>query len=92
MTITDQVHSYLVKEPRFRERSARMRGIADLLIQNYGLEIDRRVLAEVIADAGTMDRAWRDILKHNEHLRGSDYDEKAELEFNKQQELGYYPK
>lgn len=86
----EEVITYLKNEPRFRERSAKWRGIADLLIKKYNLDIDRRKLADVIADGSSADRAWRDALLHNKNLRGTDYNDKEELEHKKQVELGYY--
>lgn len=87
-----EVLNYLEKEPRFRERSAKWRGIADLLIKKYQLDIDRRKLADIIADGSTADRCWRDELKNNPSLRGKDYEEKNVLEQEKIISLGYEPR
>lgn len=87
----NEVLNYLELEPRFRERSAKWRGIADILIKKYKLEIDRRILADIIADGSTADRAWRDELKHNPSLRGTDYLDKDTLVEEKLLELGYEP-
>lgn len=87
----NEVLTYLENEPRFRERSAKWRGIADILIKKYKLDIDRRILADIIADGSTADRCWRDELKHNPSLRGTDYLNKDELVSEKLQELGYEP-
>lgn len=84
-----EIINYLETEPRFRERSAKWRGIADLLIKQYNLDIDRRKLADIIADGSSADRAWRMALKEKPSLRGSDYQDKDELEENYQRELGY---
>lgn len=84
-----EILNYLNSEPRFRERSAKWRGIADILIKNYNLEIDRRKLADIIADGSSADRAWRMALKENKHLRGKDYQDKDELEEDYQRSLGY---
>lgn len=86
-----EILSYLKLEPRFRERKAKWRGIADLLIEKYKLDIDRRKLAEIIADGSTADRSWRMALKENPDLRGSDYEDKDILEQEKMLELGYQP-
>lgn len=87
--IHEDVKTYLETEPRFRERSAKNRGIADLLIARFGLQIERGQLSEIIATAASMDRSWRKILKDTPALRGSDYQSKDELEREKQSELGY---
>lgn len=89
--MTNEVLQYLKSEPRFRERSAKWRGIADLIIKKYNLDIDRRKLADILADGSSADRAWRMALKENENLRGSDYEDKTKLEQDKLLELGYSP-
>lgn len=91
MNLYDQVKTYLENEPRFREREAKNRGIADLIIKKYNLDIDRRMLADILAEANSMDRAWRKCLEEDETLRGNDYNEKTILETKKQIELGYTP-
>ena len=85
------VYEYLKQEPRFRERSSKNRGIADILIDKYNLPVDRWLLSDIISDAYSMDRAWRMILQDNVELRGSDYDEKNIIEQESQLELGYDP-
>lgn len=87
----NEVENYIINEPRFRERSAKWRGIADLLIKKYHLDIDRRKLADIIADGSTADRCWRDALKNNPSWRGKDYGDKDVLEGEKLLELGYEP-
>lgn len=95
METKQQILKYLVDEPRFRERSCKLRGIADVLIQKYQLDIDRRKLADILKDGETMNRMWRQLLQEREDLRGSDYGEedgtKVALEQNKKLELGYEP-
>lgn len=87
----NEVLNYLKREPRFRERSAKNRGIADLLIEKYHLDLDRKKLADVIQEASSMDRAWRKCLEENPDLRGSDYEDKQILEEKKMLELNYSP-
>lgn len=87
----NEVLQYLKSEPRFRQRSAKWRGIADLLIKKYNLDIDRRKLADIIADGSNADRCWRLALKEDETLRGSDYLDKDILEENAMLSLGYSP-
>lgn len=87
----EDVLAYLESEVRFREREARMRGIADLLIAKYNIDIDRRKLADIISDANTMDRCWRKILEERPDLRGTDYKEKDKLEQEYILNLGYTP-
>lgn len=89
----DAVLNYLKVEYRFRERSKKWNGIADLIIKKYHLDIDRLKLAEILADGSSADRYWRDILRDNVDLRGSDYGEddgtKIALGVEKQRSLGY---
>jgi hypothetical protein len=90
--MTQETLNYLKSEPRFRERKSKWRGIADLIKIKYNLDIDRRLLADILADGSSADRAWRDILKNNEDLRGSDYlTDKDRLEQEKMLQLGYDP-
>jgi len=90
------VKDYLEQEVLFRERKNKDRGIVNLLIKKYGLqyaidrgEITKDKIVTLVQDYATMDRSWRQILQKNENLRGSDYDEKDQLESKKMVELGY---
>ena len=87
----EKVLQYLKAEPRFRNRTAKWRGIADILIETYHLDLDRKVLADIIADGSSADRCWRDILKNDKSLRGEDYEDKEMLEQEAQMQLGYQP-
>lgn len=88
-----KVYEYLVSEPRFRERKNKDRGIVHLLRRRYpalaSVPIEHVIAA--VQDYATLDRAWRQILsrKTNEHLRGKDYEDKDQLELEKQRDLGY---
>lgn len=95
-----KVYAYLEKEPLFRERKNKDRGMVNMLAKKYGILqqlIDKKIvskdtLAAIMQDYATADRAWRQILsrKGNAHLRGKDYYSKDELERQKQRELGYH--
>jgi len=85
----EEVLNYLKSEARFRERKSKWRGIADLIIKRYNLKIDRKIVADILADGCSADRNWRDILKENKDLRGTDYDDGKILAEEKQLELGY---
>lgn len=80
---------YLKRQPLARERKNKNRAIANLLIQNHSLSIDKDLLIELVKEANTLDREWRKILEQNVTLRGSDYEEKDKLEKDKQRKLGY---
>lgn len=85
----NQVLQYLKDEVRFRERCNKDRGIANLLIEKYHLDIDKSRLIAVIQDANSMDRYWRKLTAENKDLRGKDYDTKKIVSQRKQMELGY---
>jgi hypothetical protein len=91
-----KVLDFLIKETLFRERKNKDRGIVILLIDiypamNLPIRMDMRDLTQMIRDAATMDRAWRQILEDRKDLRGADYDQKEIVEQKKQVELGYTP-
>lgn len=94
-----KVYAYLEKEPLFRERKNKDRGLVNMLGKKYGILqrlIDQKIVSKdtlvaILQDYATADRAWRQILSRsgNAHLRGKDYDDKDELEKQKQRDLGY---
>lgn len=91
-TIYDEVKKNLEKYPSARERSKRIRFIAWLLDFTYHWKlagINVEAMENLLKDAATYDRAWRKVLQDEEHLRGSDYEDKSMLEKEKQIELGY---
>lgn len=95
--IKQAVERYLDREPRFRERRNKDRGMVNLLMDRYGalksvIEeglIGKDTLIAIVQDYASMDRAWRQALEKNPSLRGSDYDEKEKLVDAKLVELGY---
>lgn len=92
MTIYEEVKTQLEKYPTARERAKKNRFIAWLLDKTYnwklaGLNVE--AMENLLKDAATYDRAWRKVLQDEEHLRGSDYEDKTMLEKEKQIELGY---
>ena len=96
MTIQHLVEDYLKEQPLFRERKNKDRGIVNLLINRYGLQlaiesghISKDRLVAIVQDFASMDRAWRKTLEKDASLRGSDYDEKDQLEAKAMKNLGY---
>lgn len=90
------VEEYLDEQPLFRERKNKDRGIVNLLINRYGLqpaiargEITKDRIVAMVQDYASMDRAWRKALAENPKWRGSDYDDKDELEAKVMSALGY---
>lgn len=67
--------------------------MAILLQQRYPVlaTIPLETLRDAVQDFNSMDRAWRQCLEQNPHLRGKDYGEKESLEKSAQEALGYQP-
>jgi len=99
MSIREDVLDYLKKEPRFRERSNKDRGIVNLLMQKYASVrvatesgvITKEMLTTLVQEYATADRSWRQALEENPPLRGKDYSDKTRLVQQKRLELGYTP-
>lgn len=93
------IEKYLEQEPRARERSNKDRAIVNVLLTDAKYmplaimvkkgEITRDMLTRFVQDNNSMDRAWRKILEERPELRGSDYENKAELEHETRLNLGY---
>ncbi len=60
-----------------------------MLKKKYNITLDTRMLEDAIVEAGSLDRAWRQVLQRDPKLRGNDYNEKDTLAKEKQIELGY---
>ncbi len=92
MALYDTIKAHLEKYPNARERKNKNRFIAWLLWSGLkGQVVTKEMLEQFVVDASSYDRAWRQVLQLEPHLRGSDYGEKRELEEAKQLELGYEP-
>src|SRR3990167_8174080 len=96
MSLRNLVQDYLEEQPLFRERKNKDRGIVNLLIHKYGLgyliesgHITKDMLTTIVQEYASMDRMWRLSLKNQPRLRGSDYNDKEELEYKAQEILGY---
>lgn len=96
MSLKYLVEDYLKEQSLFRERKNKDRGIVNLLINRYGLhhaiergEITKDRIIALVQDYASMDRAWRKTLEDQPMLRGTDYDDKDDLEAKKMAELGY---
>lgn len=93
------IEKYLEEEPKARERSNKDHAIVNVLLSDAKFiplqilvkreEITRDQLTRFVQDYNSMDRAWRKILEERPELRGSDYENKDELEAETQAELGY---
>ena len=96
MKLRNKIEEYLVREPLFRERKNKNRGIVNLLIDRYNLKeliinghLSKDKMVAMVQDYASMDRSWRKTLEERPELRGDDYGEKDELEEKKLEELGY---
>lgn len=87
--IFDEVKEKLEKFPLFRERKQRPPFLAKLALRNLKLEskykennLSLEELAQFAIKYATYERNWRAILEKDEHfhLRGTDFNDKAELE------------
>lgn len=91
------VEKYLETAAPFRERKNKDVGIVNLLMRKYpkiAEAIETRLITKenvvsIVQDYASMDRAWRKVLEERPELRGSDYEQKAELEADVRQQLGY---
>lgn len=79
----------LKQEPKARERKNKHRAVGNVVIEKFGLEIDKSKMADVVGEILSLDREWRKILEENPELRGQDYEEGKLLAKKKQLELGY---
>lgn len=87
----NEVLTYLKEDPRFRERSAKNKGIANLVMKKYGIEIPKDKRDDIISDILSADRAWRMNLKENPELQGTDYKQGEILEQQWELRHGYEP-
>jgi hypothetical protein len=89
MNHKQDIKQRLENHPWFRERKAKNFGIAKMLKNKYNVNIDPKMLEDLIVEASSLDRMWRKILQENPHLQGSDYEQGEVLSQDKQIELGY---
>jgi hypothetical protein len=87
----NEILNYLKADPRFRERKNKNKGLANLVMQKYGIEIPKDKRDDFIADILGADRSWRRCLEEDESLRGSDYAQGDILAQEKKIQLGYVP-
>lgn len=92
MAIYDDIKKHLESSPRARERSNKNAFIGWLMDKEYHLTLGglgKGGLANLVKDVLAHDRAWRQVLQHEEGLRGKDYDQKEIVEQEAELELGY---
>lgn len=95
--LRESVEKYLETAQPFRERKNKNVGIVNLLMRrhpllNRAIEMDmltKQDIVTMVEEYASMDRAWRKVLEERPELRGSDYEDKAELEKETRLELGY---
>lgn len=97
MSLEKLVKSYLISEPRARERRNKTRALCNLLQRTHPSieKVNPEVLTNIFDELLSMDRHWRKILSENIALRGKDYDgaggfkSKRQLEEEKMETMGY---
>jgi hypothetical protein len=91
------IEECLEKQPLFRERSRKDKGIITILASIYpelksaidsGL-LRKNTLISIVQDYSSLDRSWRRALQENPKWRGTDYGEKWKLAKKKMLDLGY---
>lgn len=87
----EEVIAYLKEDTRLRERVNKDKGIANLIMKKYNINIPKDKRDDIIKDILSADRYWRMALLENEELRGNDYQTKQIVEQRKELELGYQP-
>jgi len=94
MTLQTKIHEALKLNPEARERRTKHKFLTKMLQDKYDdlKIIPLEVLEEAVRDYASMDRIYRKLLQDNPNLRGSDYEDKHELENEKLEELGYKQK
>lgn len=99
MKIKNLVRDYLEKQPLFRERKNKDRGIVNILIsRHYKLGeairtgvLSKEFVVEAMKEFSSMDRYWRQALDQEPELRGKDYNDRERLEQETELSLGYVP-
>lgn len=89
--MTEALKNLIINEPEARERANKNKVIAKVIYEGYALAHNpvKPRMTDIAGEILTLDRAWRLFLRDNKEYRGKDYNEKAELEVEKQRELGY---
>lgn len=87
----DKLKQLLIGKPEARERRYRYHAIRAILVSAYPQlkEISKETMLQICRDMVKLDRELRKIQQDNPHLRGSDYEDKHELEAVAKEELGY---
>lgn len=93
MTIYEEIKGHLEKNPTARLRRNKNRFLAWLLAGKYNTQfgLGANKLEDLLVDAASYDRGWRQVLQHEPQLRGADYGDKEVLEQEKELQLGYQP-
>ena len=98
MTLKQTIKNYLESEPRTRERREKDRALVNLLLKRHPKlqnaleqrEMTKDDLIAIVQDFDSLNRFWRMILKECPELRGSDYNDKDDLELQKAVEIGFH--
>jgi hypothetical protein len=95
MTIYDQVEAMLEVDTNSRERRFKDGGLIRIILSKMDLALVSSIPVSELSDFAreyeSYNRAWRQVLRDREDLRGTDYHEGNVLEQEKEIELGYNP-
>ena len=86
-----RLKTILEDHPQARERKHRYHVIRKVMVERHPMlgEISKETMLQICRDMVKLDRDLRKVQQDNPHLRGTDYQDKHELEAIKRQELGY---
>lgn len=96
MTLQNKVKEYLEYQPQARERKNRSRAVWNILTKKMypqrNIEsVSKELFDEYFVDIMSINRYILWVQQHYPELRGSDYEDKTNLEQKKKLELGYEP-
>lgn len=87
------IKKILEENPSCRERKTKDIFLAKVILQEFPeltmTAITPVKLGRMFTEYNTLDRLFRQVLEENEHLRGSDYEQKGHLVKARQKSLGY---
>ncbi len=88
------VTSWLETFVEMRERRQKNKWLGALILKRHGIELTpvmKSKMDDIVSDILSADRMWRDILKENKGLRGSDYNDGQRLSEEWQLNNDYVP-
>jgi hypothetical protein len=89
--INDNLYNLVKGKPKARERKFNARTVAMVLQLEHPLmqQIPLDKLEQYIKESKTLSRQWRKLLEEKPEFRGTDYGQKAKVEEDYKNYLGY---